>query len=816
MADFTLSPGIVTNEIDNSIRQATVPQSSVAGVIGQFGWGPAMIPTLIADETDFVSEFGGPTNDNYIEWFNGKNFLEYGDNLNVVRMIDSATALNATYSQSPVLVNNDLFYIDKLIIEEGGLKDSLAASTPTDPTFGNSSTYGGWVARYPGQLGNSLRVEMCFAAEKTNTIGLRDAANTTNYVNELVFTAITGNQFKVAFNYHDGFTSTTYDFMGGVSSYFEDRTDILADGAINHQEKVITFTKNSVTYNMLVYAINGDGTVNAHVNIDDGTGTAVTAGTVSFPFDPLTTMTVRERSLFSEFSYDAKVNSPANLLGKVYYTNNSNKIYGVNTAFTKQIAVGDILDVGGQAVSVQSIQDETELTITTIMIGTVANTSPVAWARRWKYSANFSAAPATSNNIRSVNNDNTGHYNDQLHMVVVDVDGKITGTVGQVLETFAFLSLAKDGKDDFQVPTYYVGRVNTQSSWVRWTNHVINTTLYTSNWGSKSLGTVFETYNKNPRATDTSYAVGTFGGGSDSASIDDDDLTAAINLFNSKETTALDFFLTGWTNTNISYSVAISKMIQVAETRQDAVVCVSGEYNLIARGKTNNQDIVDAFISWRNTVIDSSYGIMDGNFKYQYDSYNDTYRWLPLSGDIAGLMARTDENFAPWYSPAGYTRGQIRNVVKLAYNPNQAERDDLYVNQINPVVTFRGEGTLLYGDKTMQRIPSAFDRINVRRLFITMKEYVVSQARRNLFEFNTPLTRAEFTRKISNYLTLVQTQQGLSDFRVVCNETNNTDELIQENKFVADIFVKPTYVINFIKLNFTAVGQTVDFADLGV
>ena len=207
---------------------------------------------------------------------------------------------------------------------------------------------------------------------------------------------------------------------------------------------------------------------------------------------------------------------------------------------------------------------------------------------------------------------------------------------------------------------------------------------------------------------------------------------------------------------------------------------------------------------------------MDGNFKYQYDPYADTYRWLPLSGDIGGLMARTDENFKPWFSPAGAVRGVIKNVVKLAYNPSQAQRDDLYVSQINPVITFRGEGTMLYGDKTLQNFASAFDRINVRRLFITLKEFVVAQARRRLFEFNTPSTRAEFARVTEAYLETVVTEQGASDFRVVCSEENNTALIIEQNKFVADIYIKPTYVINFIQLNFTAVGQSVEFSDLGV
>ena len=199
-------------------------------------------------------------------------------------------------------------------------------------------------------------------------------------------------------------------------------------------------------------------------------------------------------------------------------------------------------------------------------------------------------------------------------------------------------------------------------------------------------------------------SVSSFSGGLNGSAMGTADVIAAVELFRAKETYELDFFLTGWTYNSaspINYQLAISKMIQVAEDRKDCVVCVSPEYNTVARGISNPETITDNLITWRESVYSSSYAIMDGNFKYQYDPYADTYRWLPLSGDIGGLMARTDENFKPWFSPAGAVRGVIKNVVKLAYNPSQAQRDDLYVSQINPVITFRGEGTMLYGDKTL-------------------------------------------------------------------------------------------------------------------
>ncbi|MEK9696729.1 MAG: phage tail sheath subtilisin-like domain-containing protein, partial [Candidatus Poseidoniales archaeon] len=515
-----------------------------------------------------------------------------------------------------------------------------------------------------------------------------------------------------------------------------------------------------------------------------------------------------------EYSYDAKSGSPNNLLGKVHYTHNTQKLFGVGTAFSKQVNVGDFLMIAGQNLEVQQIISDTELVMMSNIIGTVPDTNPVPWARRWKYSNYFGKEPSTSYDIRQVNGDITGNYNDQMHMVVIDVDGKITGEIGKVIESYGFLSLAKDGKDDYKNPTYYVNRVNNASTWIRWSNHLLPN--INTNWGAKSLGTVFKTYNKNSGMSGVSPSARTFTAGSDGNAVANEDMFKAIEIFKSKELWELDFFLTGWTNPEIDYHITISKMIQAAEERKDCVVCVSGQFNRIILGKSDTDAMTSEMIAWRGGILDSSYAIMDGNFKYQYDPYNDTYRWVTLSGDVAGLMARTDAEYKPWFSPAGHNRGQIKNVVKLAFSPTQSQRDAMYLDQINPVITVRGEGTLLYGDKTMQRIASAFDRINVRRLFISMKDFVVGQARLKLFEFNTPATRAQFRREIENYLTLVQTQQGLSDYRVICDETNNTNDLIEQNRFVADIYVKPNYVINFIKLNFTAVGQTVEFSDLGV
>jgi phage tail sheath protein FI len=221
-----------------------------------------------------------------------------------------------------------------------------------------------------------------------------------------------------------------------------------------------------------------------------------------------------------------------------------------------------------------------------------------------------------------------------------------------------------------------------------------------------------------------------------------------------------------------------------------------------------------SILSFRSGLTSSSYAFLDSGYKYQYDRYNDVYRWVPLNGDIAGICARTDQERDPWFSPGGLNRGIVKNVIKLAYNPTKAERDNLYVQGINPVVTFQGEGTILFGDKTLLNRPSVFDRINVRRLFIVLEKSIARAARSSMFEFNDQFTRAQFVNLVEPFLRDIQGRRGITDFRVVCDETNNTSNVIDANQFVGDIYIKPARSVNFIQLNFVAVRTGVSFDEI--
>ena len=249
----------------------------------------------------------------------------------------------------------------------------------------------------------------------------------------------------------------------------------------------------------------------------------------------------------------------------------------------------------------------------------------------------------------------------------------------------------------------------------------------------------------------------------------------------------------------------------VAEARKDCLVFLS----------PRRDDVVDVpgseranITTFRNLLTSSSYAVIDSSWKYQYDKYNDVYRYVPMNGDTAGLCVRTDTERDPWFSPAGFNRGQIKNVIRLSFNPTKAERDELYKIGVNPVVTFPGEGTILFGDKTLLAKPSAFDRINVRRLFIVLEKAIAKAAKFSLFEFNDEFTRAQFVALVEPFLRDVQGRRGIYDFRVVCDETNNTGEVIDRNEFIGDIYIKPARSINFIQLNFVAVRTGVAFDEV--
>jgi phage tail sheath protein FI len=415
----------------------------------------------------------------------------------------------------------------------------------------------------------------------------------------------------------------------------------------------------------------------------------------------------------------------------------------------------------------------------------------------WTYATQFSTTPNTSTYVA-----NQGGANDEIHIIVVDEDGKFTGTQGTVLEKFAYVSKASDAKDDSGNTNYYKNVLANKSRYIHWLSHPTGNTTATyanasSNWGNAASNVPFTKLAANVTLSLASGADGT---------ISTANVVTAYDLFDPAESVDINLVVSGPADATVAAS-----LISMAETRKDCLVFLSPEK---ADCVDNANDEVTDIKAYRDTLTSTSYAVLDANWKYQYDKYNDVYRWVPLNGDIAGLCARTDLERDPWFSPGGLNRGIIKNSIKLAWNPTKTNRDDLYVKGINPIVTFQGEGTVLFGDKTLLSKPSAFDRINVRRLFIVLEKAIARAARFSLFEFNDQFTRASFVNLVEPFLRDVQGRRGIYDFRVVCDESNNTPEVIDRNEFVGDIYIKPARSINFIQLNFVAVRTGVSFDEV--
>jgi len=410
----------------------------------------------------------------------------------------------------------------------------------------------------------------------------------------------------------------------------------------------------------------------------------------------------------------------------------------------------------------------------------------------WAYKTQFSSV---SPNTSSYTNAIGGRY-DELHVIVLDSDGTWSGSRDTVLEKFEFLSKASDAKTLDGGSNYYKDVINNNSKYIRFANHTANTSS-TTNWG--------ETARERQFANLLANVTVTLRGGIDPAT--GADLLSAYDTFANDELYDINLIPVG----SVNVSVASYVITNVAEVRKDCMVFISP----LQTDVINNTLAVTNVVNTRNSLPSSSYAVYDSGWKYQYDRYNDVYRYIPLNGDIAGLTARNDFIADPWFSPAGFNRGGIKNVIKLAYSPNKSDRDTLYRAGVNPVVSFPGQGTVLFGDKTLLAKPSAFDRINVRRLFITLEKAIATAAKFQLFEFNDAFTRAQFRNLVEPFLRDVQGRRGITDFRVICDDTNNTGEIIDRNEFVADIYIKPARAINFIQLNFIATRSGISFEEVG-
>lgn len=443
------------------------------------------------------------------------------------------------------------------------------------------------------------------------------------------------------------------------------------------------------------------------------------------------------------------------------------------------LTVGDILRVGTNAIGFQDMEI-TNIAGTTVTFKTKytlkENITSSTGTRYWKHFSLVDKAPVDT---------------DSFHLAVVDVNGEFTGRAGEVLEIYADLNDTSTAKSENGSTLYYKNVINNQSNFI---------------WASGSDFTA--------GATTPTYTTQTGGAdGDDEANVSLGDLATAYDTFVSPAEIDVSLIMQGKAAGSDSHKAQLANYVvaNIAEVRRDCVFYASPDKADVVETPGNE---VDNIVEFRNALTSSSYMFIDSGYKLRYDKYNDVTRYTPLNGDMAGLAARADNDRDPWFSPAGLTRGVIKNVVKLAFNPNKAQRDVLYPNDVNPVITQPGNGTILFGDKTALGRASAFDRVNVRRLFIVLEKAIANASQSTLFEFNDEFTRAQFRNLVEPFLREVQGRRGIYDFRVVCDETNNTAEVIDSNGFAGDIYIKPAKSINFIQLNFIATRSGVEFEEL--
>tara|TARA_A100000164_G_scaffold381683_1_gene434661 strand:- start:3481 stop:6252 length:2772 start_codon:yes stop_codon:yes gene_type:complete len=478
----------------------------------------------------------------------------------------------------------------------------------------------------------------------------------------------------------------------------------------------------------------------------------------------------------------------------------------------------------------QSVIDKNAATISIANVESDYTTRSYGLNARW---TNLAARPTTSAWVEE-----RGGHNDLMHIIVIDGDGQLTGTPGSVVEKFLNVSKASDAKSPQGDNIYYKDVIKSQSQFILWGSHETGD-IYdkdvnaSGGFGLSGINREFDLIKSSSSINDLDDPTGTnpaaipligtkhqatirysLQGGVDGYSVARPETLAAFNLFDDAETIDIDYILMGPSMSTVGDSIAKAQhIISIANSRKDCMAFISPHRGDVI-GQPSTNDIVTKTIDYFDTLASTSYAVFDNNYKYIYDKYNDVYRYIPCNGDMAGLVLSTTLNSEAWFSPAGFNRGTILNAIKLAYSPLKDHRDRLYAARVNPIVAFPGEGIILFGDKTALGYSSAFDRINVRRLFLVLEESIAVAAKNQLFELNDEFTRAQFKNIVEPFLRSVQSRRGIVDFLVVCDATNNPAESIDRGEFFAEIFVKPARSINFITLTFTATRTGASFSEI--
>ena len=781
---FQVSPGVQIKEIDLTLIVPAV-STTATGFAGYFETGPVGIRSAVPSINELRRIYGDPSNTNFEEFYTCANFLGYGANLQVVRVVNEETSKNASVgngSSEKILIKNKDDYDDK----GANLGDNyFIAKFPAGSTNDVSKLYG-----------NSLQVVAFNQTE--NSISLFDKDST----------------------FTNGATSATQldaPSAGDLTFLYSSEESQIVNAP--DDLRVLNGIREITGASAGCFRVDGSGVTAAVTDVQIALDSAAlreaygidTGSVVEYRFEPSDGSAI-------VFAYDTVSST-------------------VGTSFTVATTPKTVLDDMGALVDSTAKIDDlsngvavTNGKVSIRVLGKLTVGSTQAGQQntnsgflRNKYNDSFTTVlPASS--FTATNNGTTG---DLINIGVIDEDGFFTGVKGSVLETFDGVSVATNAKDEQGRSLYYRDIINDTSNFIYVGDRRLDQDFSKGVVGAIAFeqpiapNSVFSTLRQNFYGSlDGGFAEGPAGG---------DVRTNGFELFEDSETVDISILL-GGPHTGIQ----AKQIVDICDKRKDCVAFLSPPRDalLTSNGSPRASDVQTAnILAYRrgqnavpnggsenftvdNLNVSSSYAVLDSGYKFMFDRFNDVFRYVPLSGDIAGLAVRSDFETETWFSPAGFNRGQLRDVVKLALNPKQVQRDQLYSNGINPVVSFPGQGTLLFGDKTMLAKPSAFDRINVRRLFIVLEKAIATAAKFQLFEFNDSFTRAQFKSLIEPFLLDVQSRRGIIDFKVVCDESNNTPEIIDRNEFVADIFIKPNRSINFITLNFIATRTGVNFDEI--
>jgi phage tail sheath protein FI len=745
------SPGINFREIDLTtvIPSVSVSTGAFAGV---FRWGPVEERFLVDSEDTLVKYFGKPTNFNAETFFTAANFLAYSNQMYITRAANTSGA--TPYATFAANSGNNVFSGNTSALQTGMYVFQASNGTilPTTGCTAIVTSVNSTAFVLSNNASGSGSVTLYFANPQTtySAVALEQDGVVANLVNQIVK------------NESDYFSRGAGVYSNGVfiSANGNFDTDVLY--IAKYPGNPGNSLRVSICDSINAYSSNIASTASLNFTIGNNTATAIFAGSGN----------TAANTVVNQITIGDQIMAGNGSIGYQYLT--------VRNVYQNTVSSNTVLSI----VFEDPYRLHTEYSTNTIQ-------------RYWEFYNTVGVAPGQSPWV--LENGNTSAI-DEIHVVVVDEGGVFSGTPGTILEVFKGLSRASDAKNTDSTDNYYKNVINQNSGYIWWANDRSTARSAPAASIASSSSTAPGNYNMvygSDGLSETDVSLATLG--------------TAYSTFVSAEDIDIGILMQGRPAgaAGQTWQLANYLIDNIAETRRDLVVTISPDKNLVLN-QYGEQALNEK--SWADNVRDTSYAMIDSGYKYQYDRYSDLYRWIPLNGDIAGLLARTDQTNNPWWSPAGYNRGAIKNVAKLAYNPRLAERNVLYANGINPVVTFPGKGTILYGDKTHLSKPSAFDRIGVRRLFIVLEKAISTAAKYTLFDFNDDFTRSQFKNMVNPYLRTIQGLRGITDYLVVCDLTNNTADIIDGNQFVGDIYIKPNRSINWITLNFVAVGTGVQFS----